>query len=112
MTSETSQTDVADRLVAREYAFMGPDSAAGWGLPELAHGLICCSLEPAGTHVTVATTDLAYWQMVVEALSEENHPELSPPLIIPPDMFPTLRTGWPGEWTPAADPAIDWVRRW
>ena len=36
MTSETSQPDVADRLVAREYAFMGPDLAAGWGLPELA----------------------------------------------------------------------------
>ncbi len=87
---------------------MEPDIAAEWGLPPLPHGLLLCLLQPGGAHVTVATTDIPYWEMVVDALSPERHPEQSPPLVLPSARFPKIRTGWPDEWQPTADSA-DWA---
>ena len=79
----TGQPDAEFRLVTRESALMEPGLAAEWGLPPLPHGLLLCLLQPGGAHVTVATTDIPYWEMVVDALSPERHPEQSPPLVLP-----------------------------
>ena len=105
------QPDAELRLVTQESALMEPDIAAEWGLPPLPHGLLLCLLQPGGAHVTVATTDIPYWEMVVDALSPERHPEQSPPLVLPSARFPKIRTGWPDEWEPTADSSTDWAER-
>ena len=82
-------------LQPREHARATAKEAALIGLPHKPHGLLLCE-DPQGNRTTVATADLAYFDMLVKASATTPDPLAN--LLIPPGTFPLRRPGWPDEW--------------
>lgn len=82
-------------LRPREFAFIDKDYSQEIGLPEKPHGLLYCVDSDSGERCTLATEDITYLEMLVEA-----DPEIREGIKLSEDNFPIQRPGWPDEWQP------------
>ena len=85
-------------------------SASFHGLPAGGeHGLVFVELVD-GSRVTWATTDLGYWQALIDSSWSV---ELEEPSKVPADalaaVFPLCRPGWLEDWEQTGEPPIEWT---